>query len=96
MLCAFFYLLVLIQTLKTTMGILFYCVHLFWCIIYQRETSTNMIIKTLLNTGTDPNVTDSEGHTPLLYGVLHACPNIVKLLLDYKADTNSSKQLFSS
>ena len=50
-----------------------------------------MIIKTLLNAGADPNVTDSEGHTPLLYGVLHECPNIVKLLLDYKADTNSSK-----
>ena len=47
-----------------------------------------MIIETLLNAGADPNVTDNEGHTALLYSVLHACPNIVKLLVDYKADPN--------
>lgn len=54
-------------------------------LIFRRDIEG---IRFLLEHGTDPNLTDCNGNTPLIHacGGTYAYPNIIQLLLDYGAD----------
>ena len=77
-----------------------YSIVFYTCILADHLSESNRdkyytIIDALLNAGADPNVTDNEGHTPLLYAVMYQWPDIIKLLLDHKADPNIHPEEYS-
>jgi ankyrin repeat protein len=57
---------------------------------YAIKTSSE-IFKVLLDAGTNPNTEDEKGRTPLSYAVERDNSEVVKLLLDAKADSNGGK-----
>ena len=59
---------------------------LFWAVYYEQED----IVRLLLNTGADTNVSNRYGLTPLIQSALNANGNIISLLLDAGANPNAT------
>lgn len=47
---------------------------------------SEIIIKKLIELGSDVNLKDSNGNTPIIHATNYNCPNNVKTLIKYKAD----------
>lgn len=48
------------------------------------------LIKLLLSYGADPNISDKNGMTPLIYSILQNNSSMVTLLIKYNADVNQT------
>ena len=57
------------------------------------KTGEKDIVKDIINTGIDINITDSAGNTPLHYAAINGWTEIVALLIDKGADTNVKNKL---
>jgi ankyrin repeat protein len=54
------------------------------------RTNDKAAVKTLLQSGADPNVRDSGGASALMYATLYASSEEMRLLLDHRADVNAA------
>lgn len=63
----------------------------FACTFGSRPTpeATKSLVKLLLARGSDPNLADEHGNTPLMAAAMSCDPALIKLLLDAKANINA-------